>query len=207
MLSFKQFYLAFIPYFLVIVLLACIGFAVYYYLFVFRTRELFPNIPNEVNIERYKEAGFQKIEKTYNAGSQVYFFVPAEWVVIDNALEVYGDVLSGSNAYLRPYPNSLGRLTPMLCDEFSVGVDNAFKRTYLYRNTQLKDRSMQKVGNYDACVLNYEVEINSRKYFIRQVFFFHKYRIYQLFIQLYEHLPSCNEIMHLITDSVFIKDY
>ncbi len=207
MLNFRQYYSAVLPYFFVLVIVAVIGFAVYYYLFVFRTRELFPNIPNEVNVERYKEAGFKKIEKTSNEGSQVYFFIPSEWVVIDNSLEVYGDVLSGSNAYLRPYPNSLGRLTPVLCDEFGVSVYDAFKRTYLYRDTQLIDKSIQKVGNYDACVLNYEVEINSRKYFIRQVFVFHKYRVYQLFIQLYENLPSRNEIMHLITDSVFIKDY
>ncbi|BDQ04646.1 MAG: hypothetical protein KatS3mg084_0164 [Candidatus Dojkabacteria bacterium] len=207
MLNFRQYYSVAIHYFFVIVLLAVISFTVYYYLFVFRTRELFPNILNEVNIERYKEAGFKKVEKNSNDGSQVYFFVPSEWVVIDNALEAYGDVLSGSNAYLRPYPNSLGRLTPVLCDEFGVSVYDALKRTDLYRNTQLIDKSMQKVGNYDACVLNYEVEIDLKKYLIRQVFFFHKYRIYQLFVQLYENLPYRNEIMHLITDSVFIKDY
>jgi hypothetical protein len=207
MLNFRQYYSVAIHYFFVIVLLAVISFTVYYYLFVFRTRELFPNILNEINIERYKEAGFKKVEKNSNDGSQVYFFVPSEWVVIDNALEAYGDVLSGSNAYLRPYPNSLGRLTPVLCDEFGVSVYDALKRTDLYRNTQLIDKSIQKVGNYDACVLNYEVEIDFKKYLIRQVFFFHKYRIYQLFVQLYENLPYRNEIMHLITDSVFIKDY
>ena len=89
-----------------------IGYGVYYYLRVYRNRETFPVVKNQVDEDNLKKSGFKEINSIEGKGS---IFVRDYWAPIDVDLNVYGDVLNGSNAYILSYPNSVGQIDKNTC--------------------------------------------------------------------------------------------
>ena len=181
--------------------------SLYYYLAIYRNRNLFDNPNSSLDTSFYEKNNFKKITMNNSASSGLYsYYVPSEWVVIDNDLQVYGDVLTGSNAYMNSYPNSLGVLNSDLCTNFASELDVKFKKNSLYSKSEMTEKGIRKLGNYEVCALDYTVQFNSKPFNIKQVYLFQKNRIYQLFIQISDELSSNKDIMKLISESVEIKD-
>lgn len=187
--------------FLLLILILTLG-GLYYYFAVFRKRDLFPDIDPNINVERLESMNFKKI--SYQGESS--FYVPNKWVLLDKNTNSYGDVLSGSLAYLKAYPNSLGILSDQVCKELSVQISKKFKNEGLYTSSDLISSGIYKQKNYSGCLLEYDSLIAEKEYRVRQFYVFQKYNIYQLFIQTRKHMDSEQEISNVILDSISLAD-
>jgi len=193
-------YICLVAIFSLIIILVLAG--IYYYFTTFRNRELYPNTSPNIDQDRLESLNFKEIR--YQGTSA--FYVPERWVLLDKNLNSYGDVLNGSLAYLRAYPNSFGILSDSVCRELTSQANERFKSERLYLSSNLINSKISKQKNYSGCLMEFDSIIAGKEFRIKQFYVFQKYNIYQVFIQTRKDLASENEVSNVVLDSISLSN-
>lgn len=186
-----------------ILVVGLLGFGVYYYVRVYRNRETFPQVTNSVNEQSLIDSGFKKIESTDKKGS---LFVPTYWSSIDSSLNVYGDVLNGSNAYIYSYPNSVGQIDSTTCKAFAEKSFSELKNVSTFVNASLGESGLKKIKNIEGCHLKASAVVGQKTYEIQNFYVFTKNRIYQTYIQYPEELQSEKDSAEITLGSIQVEN-
>lgn len=180
-----------------------IGFGVYYYVKIYRNRETFPQVITSVDEKSLQESGYKKIESSEGKGT---IFVPQYWSQIDSSLNVYGDVLNGSNAYVKSYPNSVGRIDANTCKTFAEKSFNELKTLPTYLNATLSESGLKTLKNVEGCHFVAVASVGQKIYEIQNFYVFSKDRIYQVFVQYPQELQSEKNSAEITLSSLQFKD-
>ncbi len=149
----------------------------YYYVHIYKNREFYPLVKSTVNQTDLENLGFKKID----LGEGKYsFFAPTRWINIDRDLSVFGDVLTGSNAYLLKYPNSLGKLTNDICSNVIKESVDKITSGGTYSEISIVDNNVKKVGDYTGCIANVKTKVAKKDFSIIQFYIFRKDSVYLL---------------------------
>jgi hypothetical protein len=198
----QNFARAFFPLILLSVLLLLLG-CVYLYFGVYQKRNQFPDIKSTVDRSILESAGYRNIEVEDNSYS---FFVPVRWTLIDKEINVYGDLLTGSNAYMKRYPNSLGKLTSDVCNQVAKESVEVFRDKPLYTNFSLEQSFITKINDFEGCRVDFKTTIAANEFRISQFYAFRKENIYTLFVQYPEKLSLEKENADVILGSIIINE-
>ncbi len=183
---------------------ALIGFSVYYYVKVFRNRETFPRVVNEVNEQSLIDSGYKKVNSNDEKGS---IFVPNYWSQIDPALNVFGDVLNGSNAYINSYPNSVCQIDVATCRTFAEKSFNELKSVSTYSGATLMEAgTLKTINNKTGCFFKAESSVGQNTYEIQNFYVFTKNRIYQTYIQYPKELQSEKDSAEITLRSIQVEN-
>lgn len=182
--------------------LIVIGGTLFFYFQNFTNRNNFPSQSSNPDTENLEKNNFKKVE--YDTGNYSYY-VPGDWILIDENTNSYSNILNGSSAYFASYPNNLGYLTPELCESYSNEIKDQIRKSPVFSNAELKSQQVSSKSGFEACVMVFESTVNGKLYEIRQLFFFRKERIYQLFIQYQKELNTQKDLADLIERSVEIQ--
>lgn len=188
---------------ILIIILMILAGASYYYIKIYRNREIFPKVNPQIDDSNLESLGFQKISSEDRKYS---YYIPNYWTKIDQNAATYGDILNGSNSMMASYPNSIGVLNKEVCDNFGDEAYSKLKDNILYSTSTLIDKKITSTKNYSGCFMELEANIGGKDFKLRQFFIFQKNRIYQIFIQTRKDLESENEITKTILDSIYIDD-
>lgn len=190
---------------IIILLLILIGISsgIYYYFNTFRNREKFPAVNAKVDDQKFLDLNFKKI---ISDDQKYSYFIPNYWAQLDNNINVYGDILNGSNASMYAYPNSIGNLTSDICKTFSDQAFSKMKENILYSSSNLIESKIENTKNYSGCLMNLEVTITGKNLKVKEFYIFLKNRIYQIHIQTRKEISSEDSISNAILDSVLIND-
>lgn len=189
---------------LLVLLVGIIG-GLYYYIFFYKNRDIFPKIRNEVDEAYYQNIGYKKINITEEENVIASYFLPVEWVNIDQGIGTYVDVLSGSLSYFMVLPNGIGILTNDVCDRYTTELDSKLRRSTLYTNVSFVNKGIKEFSKANTCFIEHEAKISVKDYYIRQISFFTKERIFLFFIQVSKDLSTHVETMNLISESIYIS--
>jgi hypothetical protein len=188
---------------IILLVLLMLSAGLYYYFAVYAHRERYSKVNSTVSEETYTQNGFKKIAPD---GVNYYFFVPQRWSVIDISMNVYGDLLSGSNASMKKYPNTLGKETTELCDRITKEAQDALSKNSVYSNINRGSFAVEKIGDFSGCYAEFSATVARQQFQVKQFYIFREDAVYLQQVQYPDNLTIEKETADLIQRSIIISE-